>query len=100
MRIDLEDLRRHYAELSDEELEEIEAADLTEAARAVFQAEFARRLLPRPEADDLRGGHDTNSSNSISTSGRRPSGWRTRRAHAPSKVAQVIRPSRRQYKRV
>jgi hypothetical protein len=63
VRIDLEDLRRHYAELSDEELEEIEAADLTEAARAVYQAEFARRKLPsHEEPDHPLEGHDGNSS--------------------------------------
>jgi hypothetical protein len=63
VRIDLEDLRRHYAELSDEELEEIEAADLTEAAKAVYEAEFARRKLPsRPEAEEAGESDDGSAS--------------------------------------
>ena len=45
MRIDSEDLRRHYASLADEELAAIDAEDLTEAARAVYDAEVARRGL-------------------------------------------------------
>lgn len=53
VRIDLEDLRRHYAELSDDELSEIDAGDLTEAARAVYEAEFARRELPFHEEPDI-----------------------------------------------
>ena len=43
MRIDSEDLRRHYESLADEELAAIDAEDLTEAARAVYESELARR---------------------------------------------------------
>lgn len=50
MRIDLEDLRRHYASLADEELVATDPDELTEAAKAVYEKEFARRKLPsRPE---------------------------------------------------
>lgn len=51
MQIDSEDLKRHYALLSDEALLEIDAADLTETARACFENELNRRDLARiPEA--------------------------------------------------
>jgi hypothetical protein len=51
VRIDPEDLKRHYALLSDEALLEIDAADLTDTARMCFQDEMARRKLTRtPEA--------------------------------------------------
>jgi hypothetical protein len=60
VRIDLEDLRRHYAGLSDDELAKIEAGDLTDAAKGVYQAELARReLQPRQELEVHREGHDT-----------------------------------------
>ena len=51
MRIDPEDLKRHYALLSDEALLEIDPADLTDTAYACFEDEMARRkLAPSPEA--------------------------------------------------
>jgi hypothetical protein len=45
LRIDSEDLRHHYASLADEELGAIDTDDLTEAARAVYDAELGRRGL-------------------------------------------------------
>ena len=45
MRIDSEDVRHHYASLADEELAALNPDDLTEAARAVYEAELARRGL-------------------------------------------------------
>jgi hypothetical protein len=45
MQIDLEQIRRHYASLSDEALLDIERADLTEAAQKCFDAEFDERGL-------------------------------------------------------
>ncbi len=51
MRIDPEDLKRHYALLSDEALLEIDAADLTDTARMCYRDEMTRRkLAPTPEA--------------------------------------------------
>ena len=63
MRIDSEDLRRHYASLDDEELAAIDADDLTETARAVYDAEAARRgLPPRHEAEETEKGDDSSQS--------------------------------------
>ena len=45
MQIDLEELKRHYAMLSDEGLLEIEPADLTDAALACYEDELASRNL-------------------------------------------------------
>ncbi len=41
-----DDLRRHYASLSDEELQELDPAELTEVARQCYEEEIARRQLP------------------------------------------------------
>jgi hypothetical protein len=49
VRIDLDDLRRHYAGLAEEELAAINADELTEAARAIYQAEVRRRDLRLPQ---------------------------------------------------
>jgi len=63
VRIDSEDLRRHYAELADEELAAVDPDDLTEAARAVYDAEVARRGLPsRHEAEETERGDDSSQS--------------------------------------
>jgi hypothetical protein len=43
MRLDTEFLRRHYAEMSDEELESINRDDLVEAARHILDEEVASR---------------------------------------------------------
>jgi hypothetical protein len=43
MAIDLEHLRRHYADLSDEALMEVDASDLVDAARRCWEDEVARR---------------------------------------------------------
>jgi hypothetical protein len=45
--IDLEYLRRHYADLSDEALREIDRDDLVEAARRCYDEEVARRSPAR-----------------------------------------------------
>jgi hypothetical protein len=47
MRIDIEDLRRHYADLSDEALLEIQRGDLTETAQTCYDDELRRRGLDR-----------------------------------------------------
>ena len=52
MRIDSEDLRRHYASLADEELAAIDTESLTEAARAVYDAELSRRGLTTPQEEE------------------------------------------------
>jgi hypothetical protein len=53
MRIDPEDLRRHYESLSDEGLLDIDHADLVPAAQGVYAQEMARRGLHyRPERHD------------------------------------------------
>ncbi|HLW77563.1 MAG TPA: hypothetical protein VKS01_11275 [Bryobacteraceae bacterium] len=43
--VDLEHLRRHYASLSDEALEEIDPGELVEEARALLEEEIAQRNL-------------------------------------------------------
>jgi hypothetical protein len=51
MRLDTEFLRRHYAEMSDEELREVNRDDLVEAARAIYDEEVAgRRESAEPAA--------------------------------------------------
>jgi len=51
VQIDPEDLKRHYALLSDEALLDIDPSDLTEIARRSFQDElFSRKLKPTAEA--------------------------------------------------
>ena len=47
MQVDLDDFRRHYAELSDEALLELERDELVELARDCYDAELARRGLRR-----------------------------------------------------
>src|SRR5689334_10744942 len=58
MRINPEDLRRHYASLSDEALKAISPADLSEIARPIYSAELSRRAqiadtTSLDESDDL-----------------------------------------------
>jgi hypothetical protein len=63
VRIDSEDLRRHYAEIADEDLAAVDPEDLTEAARALYDAEVARRELPpRHEAEETEKGGDSSQS--------------------------------------
>ncbi len=50
MKLDSEYLRRHYAELSDEALEEIDRSELVEAARGWYDEEVARRRLAAKSA--------------------------------------------------
>ncbi len=59
MQIDLDDLREHYRSLTDDELLEIEQADLTEAAQQCYDDEITRRGLadhesaaPGPESEE------------------------------------------------
>ena len=47
MRINLDDLRRHYASLSDEALREVDRDSLVDIARQCFDLELARRDLPK-----------------------------------------------------
>jgi hypothetical protein len=51
MPVDIEYLRQHYATLSDEGLEEINPADLVEAARAVYEAEVRSRNMAPGEIE-------------------------------------------------
>ncbi len=57
MKIDANDLRRHYESMSDEELLAMDPAELTEIARQVYDEEFARRGLggDAEESDDEAG---------------------------------------------
>jgi hypothetical protein len=48
MQLNPEFLRQHYAAMSDEELQEVDRADLVEAARRIFDEEFASRESPGP----------------------------------------------------
>ena len=50
MQLDTEFLRRHYAEMSDEELQEINRDDLVEAARKIYDEELAGRKGAPPAA--------------------------------------------------
>ncbi len=55
MAIDVESLRRHFADLSDEALEEIDRNDLVEAARRCLDEERARRQAAEaaPDPDEV-----------------------------------------------
>jgi hypothetical protein len=59
MRIDPEDLRRHYESLSREELLDIDRSDLSPVAQGIYDQEVARRGLdhPPPEAEEEGGYH-------------------------------------------
>ena len=48
MRIDPEDLRRHYASLSDEGLLDIDRSDLAPVAQGIYDQEISRRGLDHP----------------------------------------------------
>ncbi len=52
MQIDLDDLRRHYSSLSDDELLAMDRDDLTEAAQTCYDEEVKRRGLAE-ESEDL-----------------------------------------------
>ena len=52
MQIDSQALRRHYASLSDEELLALDEAELTEVAQKCYDAEFVKRGLTLPQAED------------------------------------------------
>jgi hypothetical protein len=51
MQVDRQELQDHYAQLSDDELLDLDRAELTEAARKVYDAELAKRRLIAEEAD-------------------------------------------------
>jgi hypothetical protein len=55
MRIDSEDLRRHYALLPDEALTALERSELTDAAKAIYDEEVARRALAHEAGTDVLG---------------------------------------------
>jgi hypothetical protein len=60
MRIDPEDLRRHYESLSDEELLDMDRSDLAPVAQAIYDQEIAHRGLNHPpeqeqEEEDYHG---------------------------------------------
>ena len=50
MKLDTEFLRRHYAEMSDEELRSMDRDDLVGAAQQIFDEEIARREAPAQAA--------------------------------------------------
>jgi len=52
MRIDLAELRRHYASLSDGELNALDRSELTEEAVPLFDEELARRKLTEGQAGE------------------------------------------------
>lgn len=51
MEIDRDDLRRHYASLSDDELLAIDRGDLTDVARKVYEGEMEQRQLTAGEEE-------------------------------------------------
>ena len=64
MQIDSEALKRHYAQLSDEALLDIDAADLTDTARQCYRDEMEQRQLapaPGPAAAGDTSGVETSS---------------------------------------
>jgi len=61
MQISRDDLYRHYASLSDEELSAIDPGDLTEAARQCYTGEVERRRLSgavQPDREATEDGSD------------------------------------------
>ena len=52
LRIDPEDLRRHYASVSDPELLAIDPADLTDVAQKIYDEEVAHRQLTAPPEEE------------------------------------------------
>ena len=59
MQVDLEDLRRHYASLSDEALLALDRNDLTPVAQSCYDAELAQRGLVSEDfesSDELNSG--------------------------------------------
>ena len=52
MKIDANDLRRHYESLSDEEIRAINRSELTDLARQVYDQEWTRRGLGREHHED------------------------------------------------
>jgi hypothetical protein len=58
MQITPEDLRHHYASLSDEFLLEVEESDLTELGRKYYEAELAHRNLRRGGAPESAAAHE------------------------------------------
>ncbi len=56
MELDLEQLRRQYAELTDEALLEIDATELVEAAQACYDAELRARGLSAGQAVETENG--------------------------------------------
>jgi hypothetical protein len=53
MQITTDELRKHYAALSDEELRDIDPVDLTEVARQCYEEEVkSRRVAPADEGED------------------------------------------------
>lgn len=60
MQIDREALHKHYASLSDEELLDLDPAELTEVARECYDREFERRQLnSQPEVEEDAPAHQT-----------------------------------------
>lgn len=59
MSIDPEDLRKHYASLSDDELLMLEREDLTTTAQRVFDSEVRRRRLDIEKAADNEADDDS-----------------------------------------
>jgi len=60
--IDHEYVRQHYASLSDDALRDVERADLTPAAQAIFDSEIRRRDLHRTEPLEDQSDEGTRSS--------------------------------------
>ena len=54
MKMSAEDLRRQYADLSDEALLDVDRQDLVELARTCYDEELARRHLKATSARPLR----------------------------------------------
>src|ERR1039458_3764287 len=57
MRIDPEDLRRHYESLSDEGFLDIDRSDLAPVAQGIYDQEIARRGLDHPPEQEMEAFH-------------------------------------------
>ena len=57
MRIDPEDLRRHYESLSDEGFLDIDRSDLARVAQGIYDQEIARRGLDHPPEQEMEAFH-------------------------------------------
>ena len=102
MRIDPEDLRRHYESLSDEGFLDIDRSDLAPVAQGIYDQEIARRGLDHPPEQEMEAFHrplpifkvgaDRDIASELradTTQAHRPPGWKTPPAPGPPTFTQM-----------